>query len=184
MGTRAALVVFGDARTVPRDGVPDRSAAEAVVRALRPGCTVEPVEDGVLADDLCPPDGFTYVAVFPGATIVCDRELATVPVAEHVLEYADDRPLVVFAQDSGLLAFAEWAADGTLLRSHAGSHDKRELAGAVAAEMVGFTAESAPGVLLHGFRVTAQGGPKRETATDTAIAQGVPSETASARRTV
>ncbi|MFD4637485.1 DUF6928 family protein [Lentzea sp. NPDC058436] len=151
MGARAALVVFGDARAVRRGGVPDRSAAEAVVRALRPGCAVEPVEDGELADEICPADGFTYVAVLPDATIVCDRELATVPVAEHVLDYAGDRALAVFAGSP--LAFAEWAADGTLLRAqHAGSH---ELADTVALEMFGFTAENPPaGLVVHGFRVT------------------------------
>ncbi|MCR3749079.1 hypothetical protein [Lentzea californiensis] len=45
---------------------------------------------------------------------------------------------------SGRLAFAEWAADGTLLRSHhAESHGQYELADSVASEMFGFTAEPA-----------------------------------------
>ncbi|MCR3749078.1 DUF6928 family protein [Lentzea californiensis] len=89
MGAKAALVVFGDVRAALRGGgVPDRSAAEAVVRALRPGCAVAPVADGELADEIYPGDGFTYVAVLPDATIVCDQELAAVPVPEHVLEYA------------------------------------------------------------------------------------------------
>jgi len=144
MGAKAALVAFGDVRAAVRGGgVPDRAAGEAVVRALRPGCSVEPVGDSDLGDDVYPQDGFAYVAVLPEATIVCDRELATVPVAEHVLEFAGGRPLVVFGQDSGSgwLAFAEWAADGTLIRSHnAESHDQYELADAVALEMFGFTA--------------------------------------------
>lgn len=124
MGAKAALVTFGDVRAAVRGGgVPDRAAAEAVVRALRPGCAVEPVEDSDLGDEVHPQDGFAYVAVLPEATIVCDRELATVPVAERVLE------------------FAEWAADGTLIRSHnAESHDQHELADAVALEVFGFTA--------------------------------------------
>lgn len=159
MGAKAALVAFGDVRAAVRaGGAPDRSAAEAVVRALRPGCAVEPVGDSELADEIYPGGGFTYVAVFPDATIVCDQELATVPVPEHVLEFAGDRPLKVFAQHSGSgwLAFAEWAADGTLLRSHhAESHDQSSFAETVALEMFGFTASRPPsGVVLHGFRVT------------------------------
>ncbi|MFJ5985495.1 DUF6928 family protein [Lentzea sp. NPDC092896] len=175
MGVKAALVAFGDVRAaLRRGGGPDRSAAEAVVRALRPGCAVEPVGDGELVDEIYPGDGFAYVAVFPDATIVCDQELATVPVPEHVLEFAGDRPLKVFAQHSGSgwLAFAEWAADGTLLRSHhAESHDQYELADSVAAEMFGFTAESPPdGVVLHGFRVTGPDRPERDTAHNAAVA--------------
>lgn len=159
MGFRAALVVFGDVRAaVLSGGARDRSAAESVVRALRPGCVVEPVGDGELADEIWPADGFAYVAVLPDATIVCDQELATVPVAEQVLEFAGDRALAVFAQHpgSGRLAFAEWAADGTLLRSHhAESHDQSSFAETVALEMFGFTASRPPsGVVLHGFRVT------------------------------
>ncbi|GHH34323.1 DUF6928 family protein [Lentzea cavernae] len=156
MGAGAALVVFGDVRAAVRaGGVPDRSAAEAVIRALRPGCAIEPVADGSLADDILPGEGFAYVAVLPEATIVCDRELATVPVAEQVLEHAGDRPLAVFAQHpvAGGLAFAQWAADGALLRSHhAESPEQHELADAVAVEMFGFTAQSPPGLVVHGFR--------------------------------
>lgn len=159
MGAKAALVVFGDVRAVlANGGAPDRAAAEAVVRALRPGCEITPVDDGDLREDLYPADGFSFVAVLPDATIVCDRELATVPVAEHVLEYAGDRPLVVFGQNSasGWLACAQWAADGTLLRSHhAESHDQYGLADSVAVELFGFTAGDPPeDVVLHGFRVS------------------------------
>lgn len=176
MGVKAALVAFGEVRTAVRGGgVPDRSAAEAVVRALRPGCAVEPVADGELADEIHPDDGFTYVAVLPDATIVCDQELATVPLPEHVLEYAGERPLKVFAQHSGSgwLAFAEWAADGTLLRSHhAESYDQYELADSVALEMFGFTAESPPqDVVLHGFRVTRPDQPEHDAALDAAVVE-------------
>ncbi|MDX8147887.1 hypothetical protein SK854_37645 [Lentzea sp. BCCO 10_0061] len=175
MGAKAALVAFGDVRAAVRaGGAPDRSAAEAVVRALRPGCAVEPVGDSELADEIYPGDGFTYVAVFPDATIVCDQELATWPVQEHVLEYAGDRPLKVFAQHSGSgwLAFAEWAADGTLLRSHnSESYDQYELADSVATEMFGFTAEGPPDhVVLHGFRVTRSDHPERDAVLDAAVA--------------
>ncbi|WP_330276888.1 hypothetical protein OG205_15215 [Lentzea sp. NBC_00516] len=177
MGAKAALVAFGDVPAALRGGgVPDRPAAEAVVRALRPGCAVEPVGDSELVDEIYPGDGFTYVAVFPDATIVCDQELATVPVPEHVLEFAGDRPLKVFARHSGWLAFAEWAADGTLLRSHhAESHDQYELADSVALGMFGFTAESPPDdVVLHGFRVTRSDQPEREAARSAVAAEMVP----------
>ncbi|MGW6442192.1 DUF6928 family protein [Lentzea sp. NPDC055074] len=178
MGAKAALVAFGDVKAaLDGDGVPDRAAAEAVIRALRPGCAIEPVEDSELGDEIYPADGFAYVVVLPEATIVCDQELATVPLAEHVLEYAGDRPLKVFAQHSGSgwLAFAEWAADGTMLRSHnAESHDQYELADAVAREMFGFSAESAvPDVVVHGFRVTPPGRPERDAARAAVVAEMV-----------
>ena len=159
MGAKVSLVVFGDVQTALRNGgVPDRAAAETVIRALRPGCAVEPADDSTLSDDVYPGDGLAYVAVLPEATIVCDQELAVVPPAAHVLEFASGRPLVVFGQHSGSgwLAFAEFAANGTLIRAHnAESPGQGELADSVATELLGFTAESVPDdVVVHGFRVT------------------------------
>ncbi|MFD9699728.1 DUF6928 family protein [Lentzea sp. NPDC059081] len=177
MGAKAALVVFGDVQAALQNGAtPDRDAAEAVVRALRPGCEITPADDGDLCEDAYPADGLTYVAVLPEATIVCDQELATVPVAEHVLEYAGDRPLVVFAQNStsGWLAFAEWTADGELVRAHdAEDHGQNGLADAVATELFGFTSENPPSAVLHGFRVTHPDQAARAAAFDAAVARMV-----------
>ncbi|GLY51253.1 hypothetical protein [Lentzea sp. NBRC 102530] len=174
MGAKAAMVVFGDARALRHGGDPDRSVAEAVIRALHPDRVVEPVDDGDLADDIYPPDGHAYVAVLPDATIVCDQDLATVPAPEHVLDYADNRPLTVFAQHSGSgwLAYAEWTADGTLLRSHsAESQDSGELAESIALHLFGFTAESSPDLLMHGFRVIRPDQAEREAEMAAIVAQ-------------
>ncbi|WP_394620502.1 DUF6928 family protein [Lentzea sp. JNUCC 0626] len=174
MGAKAAMVVFGNARSLQHGGTPDRSAAEAVIRALHPGCAIEPVDDGDLLDDIYPPDGHAYVAVLPDATIVCDQDLATVPAPDHVLEYAGDRPLTVFAQHSGSgwLAYAEWAADGTLLRSHsAESHDSYELADSIALDLFGFTAESSCDLVMHGFRVIRSDQAEREAEMAAIVAQ-------------
>lgn len=158
MGVKAALVAFGDVRAaLASGGEPDRDAAEAVVRALHPDCVVEPAEDSTLEEDVYPREGFAYVAVLPEATIVCDQDLVFLgEMPRHVLDFAAGRPMVMFGQHSGSgwLGFAEWDADGTLIRSHDAEEHEYELADSVATEMFGFTAESAPDIVVHGFRVT------------------------------
>ncbi|GAA3678049.1 hypothetical protein GCM10022267_76050 [Lentzea roselyniae] len=133
--------------------------------------------DSTLQEDIYPGDGFAYVAVLPDATIVCDQELAVVPPAAHVLEFAAGRPMVVFGQHSGSgwLAFAEFDANGALIRSHdAEADDQYELADSVAREMFGFTAESAPDeVVVHGFRVTRPGQAERDAAFAAVVAEMV-----------
>ena len=178
MGAKVSLVVFGDIRAALRNGgAPDREAAEAAIRALRPGCAVEPADDGTLGDDVHPGDGFAYVAALPEATIVCDQELAVVPPAAHVVEFASGRPLVVFGQHSGSgwLAFAEFAATGALIRAHnSESHGQDELADSVARELLGFTAESVPDdVVVHGFRVTRPDQADRDARSNAIVAEMV-----------
>ncbi|ANZ41346.1 hypothetical protein BBK82_40685 [Lentzea guizhouensis] len=85
-------MAFGDVRVaLTSRGEPDREAAETVIRALRPGCAIERADDSTLAEELYPADGMAYVAVLPNATIVCDRELATIELPPHVREFAAGR---------------------------------------------------------------------------------------------
>ncbi|MEV6239049.1 hypothetical protein [Lentzea sp. NPDC051838] len=166
MGVKASVVVFGDLKTALRNGgEPDKAAAEAVIRAVRPGCAVEAAEDSDLADDIYPADGFAYVAVLPEATIVCDREIDV----DAVLEFAAGRPVVVFQQHSGdgSFGFTEWSADGAEVRSE----DDYEAADAIAREVFGFTAETVSSdLVVHGFRITRPDQAERDAAMAAAVA--------------
>jgi hypothetical protein len=177
------LLAFGEVRTALRKGgEPDRDEAEAVIRALRPGCAVEPIEDSTLADEVYPGHALAYVAVLPDATIVCDQELMMLPPPDHVREFAAGRPMIVFSwhSGSGVLGFGEWDADGTLLREHhAESDDQYEFAQATMHEMFGFAPEGVRGevdaseIVVHGFKVAHPDQVERDARLDALVAEMV-----------
>ncbi|MDT7784004.1 MAG: hypothetical protein QOF58_2423 [Pseudonocardiales bacterium] len=148
MGAKASLVVFGDLwAALWNGGEPDRSAAEAVIRALHPEYEVEPAADSTLADETFPrhPD-HAYVAVLPEATIVCDRTIEE----DAVLDFAAGRPVVVFQRDSDSFSFTEWW-DGCEVRTE---EDQDGTADDVAAQIFGLAGQSElEGVVMHGFRL-------------------------------
>jgi hypothetical protein len=162
MGAKAAFAVIGDLWEALSNGAePDRDAAEAVIRALRPDCAVEPAADGTLADVLYPPPQHAYVAVLPEATIVCDQLIEDAAVLEH----AAGRPVVVFEQTPDSFRFTEWSADGTEVRYE----DEEDLADDLAEEVFGLTAESVrEELVMQGFLVTPQNQAEIDAAFDAA----------------
>jgi len=164
MGAKAAVAVIGDLWEALRNGgAPDRDAAEAVVRALRPDCAVEPAADGTLAEVIWPHPQYAYVAVLPEATIVCDQMIDE----DAVLEFAAGRPVVVFEQTSGSFRFTEWSADGTEVRYE----DEYDLADEIAEEVFGFAAETVrEELVMQGFLVTLPNQAEIDAAFDAAVA--------------
>jgi hypothetical protein len=166
MGAKASLVVIGDLRQALWNGSkPDRAAAEAVIRALRPECVIEPAADSTLADEIYPRHQHAYVAVLPEATIVCDQTIEE----DAVLDFAAGRPVVVFEQHSGSgsFAFTEWSADGDEVRSE----DEYDLADEIAQEIFGFTAETvSEELVMQGFRVTLPNQAEIDAAVEAAVA--------------
>ncbi|MET8758012.1 hypothetical protein [Lentzea sp. NPDC004782] len=164
MGAKAAVAVIGDLWEALRNGgEPDRDAAEAVIRALRPDCAVEPAADGTLADVLYPLPQYAYVAVLPEATIVCDQRIEE----DALLEFAAGRPVAVFEQNSGAgsFRFTEWSADGTEVRYE--DEDEYDLA----EEVFGLTAETVrEELVMQGFLVTPPNQAEIDAAFDAAVA--------------
>jgi ADP-ribose pyrophosphatase YjhB (NUDIX family) len=166
MGAKAAVAVIGDLWAVPRNGgEPDRGAAEAAIRALRPDCAIEPAADGLLADVLHPHPRYAHVAVLPEAAIACDQMIEE----DALLEFAAGRPVVVFEQHSGpgSFRFTEWSADGTEVRYE----DEYDLADEIAEEVFGFAAETVrEELVMRGFLVTPPNQAEIDAAFDAAVA--------------
>lgn len=124
MGAKTALLAFarGDIRPVLRDASrSERAEAEALVRRVHPGYTVEPADESTLVDSTYPYDGMTYATVLPGVELVCDPRLALdrpSVLPEHLLGLGAGRRIVVHGMHSGSdsLAFAVWE-NGVLVRS-------------------------------------------------------------------
>ncbi|GAA2502405.1 DUF6928 family protein [Winogradskya humida] len=124
MGAKTALLAFtqGDLRPVLLGtGAADRVKAEHLVREIHPGYAVTPIEDGVLGDWCYPPDDVTYVAMLPGAELLCDRRLILdrpSELPEELLRAGAGRRIIVHGMHSvsDWLCFAVWE-DGVLVRS-------------------------------------------------------------------
>ncbi|MFC4066197.1 DUF6928 family protein [Actinoplanes subglobosus] len=101
--------------------------AEAVVRRLSPGYEVTPAAGGTLLEDCYPPEDIVFVAVMPGATVLCGRRLvAETPseLPEHLLGEAAGRRILFHSMHSVIdaLTFAV-CEDGRLIRSLSVSPD-------------------------------------------------------------
>ncbi|GAA2558626.1 hypothetical protein GCM10010435_32110 [Winogradskya consettensis] len=124
MGAKTALLAFtkGDLRpALLGAGAGDRVRAEELVRQIHPGYAVTPIEDGLLWDWCYPPDDVTYVAMLPGAELLCDRRLILdrpSELPEDLLRAGAGRRIVMHGMHSvsDWLGFAVWD-DGVLVRS-------------------------------------------------------------------
>lgn len=124
MGAKTALLAFadGDIRPALRAAARgDQCQAEALIRAVHDGYSIEPIGDGTLFDDVYPPDDITYATVLPGAELLCHRRLVLDRPSElphHLLKLGEGRRIIMHGMHSVVdwLAFAVWE-DGKLVRS-------------------------------------------------------------------
>jgi hypothetical protein len=124
MGAKTALLAFGDGDLRPalaRAAAPEPAGAEALVRQVHQGYTVEAIGEGTLGERTYPPDDVTYVAILPGAELLCDGRLVLdrpSELPERLLSLGAGRRVIMHAMHSvtDWLAFAVWE-DGTLVRS-------------------------------------------------------------------
>jgi hypothetical protein len=124
MGAKDWMVFYAerDVPSVLSERPPlDREAAERLVDGLFPSHTVTALDDVSLLDG-DPPDGKVYAAVWPGATVVCSRELGIdrpSTVDRRFLEVGAGRTIYLHAMHSVVdwFAFAVWESDGRLRRA-------------------------------------------------------------------
>lgn len=123
MGAKTAILAFadGDLREALRGAVPcSPKDAEALVRRVHPGYTVESIHDGTL-EYTYPMDDVTYATVLAGGEVVCDKRLVMDNPSElppHLLELGAGRRIIMHGMHSVVdwLCFAVWE-DGRLVRS-------------------------------------------------------------------
>src|SRR5271170_7372703 len=124
MGARTALLAFADGDLRPalaRAAVPELAGAEALVRRVYQGYTVEAIGEGTLGDRTYPPDDITYAAILPGAELLCDSRLLLdrpSELPEQLLCLGAGRRVIMHGMHSvsDWVAFAVWE-DGKLVRS-------------------------------------------------------------------
>ncbi|MEU7870806.1 hypothetical protein [Dactylosporangium sp. NPDC049140] len=125
MGAKDWMLFYaeGDVRPVLQAAPPlDRAATRSFVERLYPGHRLTEVEDGTLARNTNPADGYVYAGCFPGLSIVCTGDVALdrpSALDRRFLGEAKGRTLYLHAMHSVVdwLAFAVWTGDGRLWRS-------------------------------------------------------------------
>jgi hypothetical protein len=130
MGAKTALLAFteGDLRPALRRAVgADPAEVLTLVRGMHPGYEVTPIGDGVLGDDVYPPDDTTYATVLAGAELFCDRRLVCdrpSQLTARLLRAGADRRIIMHGMHSvsDWLCFAVWE-NGSLVRSLSVSPD-------------------------------------------------------------
>ena len=130
MGAKTALLAFtkGDLRPALRGAVEaDPAEVLALVRGMHPGYDVTPIADGVLGDDIYPPDDTSFATVLTGAELFCDRRLVCDRPSQlpaRLLRAAGARRIIMHGMHSvsDWLCFAVWE-NGALVRSLSVSPD-------------------------------------------------------------
>ncbi|AEV84616.1 hypothetical protein ACWT_3593 [Actinoplanes sp. SE50] len=124
MGAKTALLAFttGDLRPALREAVDaDPAEALALVRGFHPDYDVTPIGDGVLGEDVYPPDDTSYATVLVGAELLCDRRLVgdrPSQLPARLLQAGAGRRIIMHGMHSvsDWLCFAVWE-NGSLVRS-------------------------------------------------------------------
>lgn len=78
MGSKTGLLVYadGDVReALRRAGAADFDRTVGMLRRLHPGRQIEECEGSALSGGVCPPEGTTYAAGWPGVDVVADRRV-------------------------------------------------------------------------------------------------------------
>lgn len=110
----------------------DRAATDALVRRLFADHTVQPDEDGTLAEDANPDDERVYAAVWPGVAIVCTSQVALDRPSRldpRFLAEGAGRTVYVHAMHSVVdwFALGVWGPDGELRRALSVSGGNEEI---------------------------------------------------------
>lgn len=135
MGAKDWFICFTEddlARVLAAHPELDREASEALVRRLFPDHAITPLEDGTLGDNPNPDDDMVYVAVWPGAAIVCTIAVALDRPSQldsRFLAEGRGRTVSVHAMHSVVdwFALGVWGPDGALLRALSVSGESGEV---------------------------------------------------------
>ncbi|MEU4221078.1 DUF6928 family protein [Actinoplanes sp. NPDC026623] len=130
MGANTALLAFaeGDLRPALRGAVgADPAEVLDLVRGMHIGYEVTPIGDGLLGEDVYPPDDTSYATALAGAELFCDRRLVCDPPSQlpaTLLRAGADRRIIMHGMHSvsDRLYFAVWE-NGSLVRSLSVSPD-------------------------------------------------------------
>ncbi|WUU55786.1 hypothetical protein OIE82_22730 [Streptomyces althioticus] len=106
MGSKTGLLVYadGDVReALRRAGAADFDRTVGMLRRLHPGRQIEECEGSALSGGVCPPEGTTYAAGWPGVDVVADRRVmidAPSQLPDHLVAASAGRRLVLHAMHS------------------------------------------------------------------------------------